>query len=280
MDTKEANQLVHGALAASDEYDKSPHFFPENIAYVTASLKHNLSKIFKSSTIDYCLDLGCGTGFMYPILKDIGCANYLGIDITTEMLDCFKGKFPNVSVQISSAESIAFQPETFSLVTNYSFLDHIDELFKVFREAYRVLKDGGVFYSGLVPNKEYAKSVLRSYQSGLGYSNHMTEEFLSKEYTGIYQNGSVYQDKYGLPQEILEAAEPQKTREFGLCPVQLTSLMKEAGFKQFTVVPNWFFRQAYYKNSPADLKVIEDYLSSIGPFALPMFKYFDIYALK
>ena len=34
MNTIEANQIIHGQLARLGEYDKSPHFFPENKDFV------------------------------------------------------------------------------------------------------------------------------------------------------------------------------------------------------------------------------------------------------
>ena len=44
MNTIQANQLVHGYLAKSGEYDKSPHFYPENKEFVKGLIQEFINK--------------------------------------------------------------------------------------------------------------------------------------------------------------------------------------------------------------------------------------------
>ena len=110
MNTIEANQLVHGYLARSGEYDKSPHFYPENKEFVKQLIQEFLSKskILSEELFSNCLDLGCGTGFMFDIISEFPVAKYVGIDITQDMLDVFSKKYPSAQTIIANAESLPF----------------------------------------------------------------------------------------------------------------------------------------------------------------------------
>ena len=62
----EANRIVHSSLAITGEYEKSPHFLPENKERVSNVLAE-LRKSLPSKTEANLLDLGCGTGFILQI---------------------------------------------------------------------------------------------------------------------------------------------------------------------------------------------------------------------
>lgn len=282
MDTLKANQIIHGQLAKIGEYDKSPHFLPENIIFVKSLINDFAEKISPKNLclFDSCLDLGCGTGFMYEILKDYPPKSYIGIDITQEMLDVFQQKYPNANFLIAQAEDVPFENSTFSLVTNYSFLDHLDDLSVVFSETYRVLRPGGVFYSGLIPNASFSNVVSDACDSSSGYMWFDSQDYLEKEYKSMHNNGKVYADQYGFSADILAQAEPQKTNNTGIDINEIYALLKDQGFSQILICPNWFFGQAKYKIKPSEMHAIDRYLKSIGPVGQSLFKYFDFFAIK
>lgn len=282
MDTLQANQIIHGQLAKTGEYDKSPHFLPENIQFVK-SLIQDFTKKFsldKSTLFDNCLDLGCGTGFMYEILKNSSPKSYVGIDITQDMLDVFRQKYPEANLLMAQAEDIPFEDGTFSFVTNYSFLDHLDDLSSVFSEAYRVLQSGGVFYSGLIPNASFSVAVRDACDTYSGYMWFDAQHYLEREYKSMHDNGSVYAAQYGFSPDVLAQAEPQKTNRNGIFIDEINSLLKKKGFGRVFICPNWFFTQVKYKLTAAEMNVIDRYLKSTGPIGQSLFKYFDIFAIK
>lgn len=284
MNTIKANQLIHGQLAKMGEYDNSPHFLPENKKFVENLFLDyfNSSSLNIHENLNSCLDLGCGTGFMYEILNKLKLNKYIGIDITQEMLDVFKSKYPSSDLHllIAKAESLPFEGSSFSLVTNYSFLDHLEELKVVFNEVYRVLRNDGIFYSGLIPNSDFAYNVSRNSEISSNFFGFDHSEQLLRENKSMYENGKVYADRYGFDADTLLSAEPQKTLDHGLCIKSIYELLSESGFKKISFCPNWFFSQAIYKNDADKLHIINNYLKSLGPVSQSLFKYFDFFAVK
>ncbi|KZR73693.1 class I SAM-dependent methyltransferase [Prochlorococcus marinus] len=282
MDVIKANQIIHGELAKTGEYDNSPHFYPENIQAVTSLFLDFLAdqKLDSSYLLSNCLDLGCGTGFMFGILEKLGAGDLQGIDITAEMLATCIEKYPQANVKLAKAESVPCDDHTFSMITNYSFLDHVEDVKSVFKEAYRLLSPGGVFYSGLIPNLDYSNNIKKSSNSKALYLGSQGNMFLEKEHRSIFNNGQVYQDKFGLDAQLLRQAEPQKTNHNGLSIDKLSIFLDEAGFGKVYFCPNWFYNQAAYKKQIEKVKVINDFLIACGAFGLGMFKYYDFFALK
>lgn len=67
-------------------------------------LKNDLSNLLRRAPGRRILDLGCGTGLGYELLKDEGAnIDYLGVDISSEMLAAFRSKHPDANLIKSSA---------------------------------------------------------------------------------------------------------------------------------------------------------------------------------
>ena len=120
-----ANRQVHSALAKAGEYNKSPHFRQENQNKVKAILK-KLTQELDGPTIS-ALDLGCGTGFIIHLLVDL-VDEIHGVDITDDMMKLIDLSSGKVFLKNAEAENTPFPGEKFSLVTAYSFLDHLESL--------------------------------------------------------------------------------------------------------------------------------------------------------
>lgn len=86
------------------------------------------------------LNIGCGTGANFKILKKFG--KVTGIDSSEEALKfCHKQEFNNV--RLGKAERLDFKNESFDLITVLDVLEHLNDDQKALREFYRVLKKGG-----------------------------------------------------------------------------------------------------------------------------------------
>ena len=66
------------------------------------------------------LDVGCGTGFFSKTASDIcGKKNYLGIDVTKNMIDFCKNKYPNLRFELGNVLNLYNIPsDKYDIVIN------------------------------------------------------------------------------------------------------------------------------------------------------------------
>lgn len=94
---------------------------------------------------DRILDLGCGNGRLFQVLKDKD-VNYLGVDFSEKLIEIAKAKYPGVKFQITDALNLPFPNNYFDKIYSIAVLHHIpSEEFrlKFLEEAKRVLKPEG-----------------------------------------------------------------------------------------------------------------------------------------
>lgn len=121
-------------LGAGVEYD---HFFLEAFNKIN---NHNV-----------LLDLGCGSGRLYPVLK-LHCQQYIGIDFSQEMLRLFRGEHKlrlQDHVEFGDVCNLPFSDAFFDAVVCSVVLQHIvdhDKFLKAVSEIKRVLKPNGILY--------------------------------------------------------------------------------------------------------------------------------------
>lgn len=91
------------------------------------------------------LDLGCGNGRLYKMLKKLSI-DYIGIDISEELIKKAKENNPEVNFIVGSALDLPFKNEIFDKVISIAVLHHIPSYklrIKFMEEGYRVLKKDG-----------------------------------------------------------------------------------------------------------------------------------------
>lgn len=84
------------------------------------------------------LDVGCGTGRLLPFATH-------GIDISPNMIEEARQKFPDKKLSVSDGESLPFEADHFDAVFSFHVVMHLDvrKTHAMLREAHRVLKPGG-----------------------------------------------------------------------------------------------------------------------------------------
>lgn len=264
----DANRQVHSALAISGEYNRSPHFRKENQKKVKGVLEDIVKDLsFEKTTM---LDMGCGTGFIIHLALDL-VDEIHGVDITDEMMSQVDLSSGKVTLQNSQAENTPFDNYTFSIVTAYSFLDHLEDFRPVVREAYRVLAKGGVFYSDLNPNRHFSL-LMRSLEK----QNHQVlPEIVAREIQGMLHNGDYYEENFGISSDVLEYAEPLKSYGGGLDPNEVAEYAKNIGFSDVKCEFDWYLGQAVmlHEKAAGEAEVIDSYLRMALPATRGLFKY-------
>jgi ubiquinone/menaquinone biosynthesis C-methylase UbiE len=106
------------------------------------------------------LDLGCASGAFIAAATELGF-QCKGIEPWEEAIQNSKklGQHlgMNLDIHKSKAETLPFADNQFDIIHAASLIEHVEDCNKVFREAFRVLKPGGVFWfltaSSLCPHQ-------------------------------------------------------------------------------------------------------------------------------
>ena len=88
------------------------------------------------------LDIGCAHGYVVEVLAQLGYESY-GVDISPIITKGGEGFLLRASWL-----NLPFPPESFSLVTSFEVIEHLPNLeaaYQAVKEAFRILKPGGIF---------------------------------------------------------------------------------------------------------------------------------------
>ena len=103
------------------------------------------------------LDIGCGFGEFAGVFFNSQIEVGVDIDYRDIAKATSSGKYKKTI--IADARNLPFGDNTFNTIISISTLEHIQNNFEVFKEAYRVLKPGGKFYY-TVPTDKLADGLL------------------------------------------------------------------------------------------------------------------------
>lgn len=93
------------------------------------------------------LDIGCGNGRFYPLMKDRG-VEYTGVDNSLGLLEEARRAFPNTAFVEGDATLLPFPDRSFDIAYSFATLHHVPSRAlreKFIQEAARVLKPGSTF---------------------------------------------------------------------------------------------------------------------------------------
>ena len=202
-----------------------------------------------------------------------------GVDITKEMMEKVDLSSGNITLHESIAEETPFPSETFDFATAYSFMDHLINYRDFLLETFRVLKKGGVFYSDLNPNRDFITAIGDSEKIDIGIP---VNQLISREIQGAFHNGAHYEKNFGMNAELLEKAEPVKTKDNGFCASEVLDTARSVGFTKCNVGYEWFLGQAkiMHQQSINDASIIEKYLNMVLPVSTHLFKYLRFVFIK
>ena len=108
------------------------------------------------------LEVGAGSARLSRFLALRGCLTYCldySIEALTYARTCYEKEGAQGVYVLGRAEHLPFDDNSFDVVFSTGLLEHFENPMPIIFEMVRVLKNGGLFYSDIVPNKF---SLLRS----------------------------------------------------------------------------------------------------------------------
>lgn len=109
-----------------------------------------IKKMFsRKSKIDF-LDVGCGTGHISGYFINDFNYNITGIDLSKQMIDCFKHKFSRIRdvnlINSSIEDFLVKNNKKYDLVTISSVIHHLHDPYSSFEQLLDIINEDGVIY--------------------------------------------------------------------------------------------------------------------------------------
>lgn len=269
-DVVTANVAVHSAMAATYN-EREPHFRPENQQKVRAVLEG----VSRATNRGRLLDFGCGTGFIINLAKDL-FDTIDGVDITQAMLDRVDLSSGNITLHNQRCENLPFEAGSFDAATAYSFLDHLADYSLVLKEAYRVLRPGGIMYADLLPNKRFWDEInLIGERDGV---DGVAAPLVRREVQMLLSQHEMVESEYDIDGQTFLAAEPWKTATRGISSRDFARIATDIGFSSVDVSFQWYLGQGnvLHGQGEGDADKVDAYLRSVLPVSESLFKYLRV----
>ena len=178
------------------------------------------------------LDVGCGPGGNFDIVKQFPQSNLIGVDLSPIALnEAKKKKGMATLVRLDINDPFPFRNETFDVATIFNVLYHswVTNETKILKEIFRVLKPGGlllitepafpVLFREMdilaMGNKRYKLSEIQSYAQTYGFSTLMGSYFTSFGFLAIILRKLLKTLKFPVPKIEADTRKiSSKTNEF------------------------------------------------------------------
>ena len=173
--------------------EKNPHYSYFNDFWID-QIRTMLPKKKYQNT----LDLGCGTVEFYELIKEKLHSNYLGVDLSSDMLEIGKKKYKNIHLLKADAENLRIKKSSFDLIIGRGIIHHLPNPVKGCEEAYRVLKKGGYFIVS-EPHSNFLLKLIRKVYYKI--SNHFSDahkSFSEKELLNLLIESGFVIEKVGF----------------------------------------------------------------------------------
>jgi len=139
-------------------------FNRNSIEDVYDSEKHYLIDLLRPGIS--ILDIGCGAGGFYNILRQIQPEiSYTGLDISEDMIERARSLYSEASFYVGRGDHLKFSNETFDLVISFG-VQHMNLKWrKMIKECWRVTHEHFLFDLRLIQEKPSLEDIHVSYQT-------------------------------------------------------------------------------------------------------------------
>jgi len=134
--------------------------------------KKELIDMMNIQISDVIIDVGSGTGDLIKlILKKNLINNIYSVDLNKEMLKYGKKRFKNKRIKFikANAENLPFENDYFDKYIVSFCLRNVTNIKKALKEAYRIIKPGGIFYclEFSLPESNLTNLIYKSYKKNI-----------------------------------------------------------------------------------------------------------------
>lgn len=145
--TEKAVRDANRRVFESKDYDA----YDQNTSIFERARQEEIEAILASAPRkESMLDVGCGTGNVLRLAKRHYTRCY-GADLSRPLLAELRRR-EGLSLATAEAFHLPYRPASFDLVSMYALVHHLLDPRSAFREAWRVLRPGGVLYLDHDPN--------------------------------------------------------------------------------------------------------------------------------
>ncbi len=133
---------MNANLQIMTDYNSFAGQFSQTREYLWDDIK-SLFKYIKEN--DKVLDIGCGNGRLYHVLKEKQIL-YTGLDLSEELIKISKTKYPEVDFKVGDMKKLPFLADSFDAVFCIAAFHHLataEERLQTLREMKRVVKPVG-----------------------------------------------------------------------------------------------------------------------------------------
>lgn len=264
-----ANVEVHSKMANTYNSNE-PHFRPENQAKVRRKLER-----LRSVSGPRLLDLGCGTGFVINLARDL-FDEIDGVDVTQAMLDLVDRSSGNITLHNCAVESLPFPDASFDAVSAYAFIHHVLDYKAVLAEAFRVLKPGGRMYIDLEPNRLFWQAMV-DLERRPGHEVAAYSEIVKRDIDSVLHTDERVEGEFGISSDTFNTAEYTKSILGGIDPHEFASTCLTLGARACEVRYEWYLGQGAIMHGKSFQVAanVEDYLRQALPLSASFFKYLE-----
>ncbi len=165
------------------------------------------------------LDLGCGNGFVARTAKNY-FKRVIAADISFKILEAAGSEVPGKLT--ADSDRLPLKSSRLDCVATFAVLHHCYAYEELFAEIYRVLKDGGVYYS----DHDMDSAFFRRFRPFL------------RLYRKLHDAKGAYLSKFDrLSEEIYDYSEFHRE---GVPSEEMETLLRKTGFREVEIEYHWF----------------------------------------
>ncbi len=235
-----------------------------NPSPVTSSFLKYLEKIDKGNI----LEIGCGSARIYQFIKKhFTNVSYTGIEISKNIIEKNKLRFPEAIWKVADAYNIPEKDEYFDVCFSFYVIEHLVFPEKALKEMLRVVKKNGIL---VLVFPDFAASGRFASQS-IGFSNDPTAISKLKKGKLIDAAVSLYDSRVRLPNALKRASKLVGDFPVNLNPkclqledINMTPDIDAVYISSKAEMQNWCKRNGYKISYPAgkkDLFLEQSFLS-------------------